>query len=336
MPQIKRVWIVNAGMFQEKELEMLRQSAPGAEFDLAPFTMNMPDEKESITNGIALDTYDVIIGNPPADCLSRCQRLQLLQLVSAGTGGYPRAVQALPRSIALTNATGAYGPAISEHMLGMLLMLMKKLHLYRDHMRGGLWKDEGPVLSLNGARVLVIGMGDIGSCFARLCSACGAAVTGIRRTPGPCPDYAQAVYSTEELDVLLPQADVVAMSVPETPATFHLLSRERLALLQKNAIVLNVGRGNAIDTEALCDALLAGQLGGAGLDVTDPEPLPADHRLWQIPQALITPHVSGGNHLYGTVERIAAIAAENLQRLARGEQLINPVDLQTGYRRSTR
>lgn len=335
MPQIKRVWIVNAGMFREKELEKLFQSAPGAKFDLAPFRENMPDEEKQITGGRPLSEYDVIIGNPPAECLSRCNSLKLLQLVSAGTGSYPQAVQAMPHSAALTNATGAYGPAISEHMLGMLLMLMKKLHLYRDHMPSGLWQDEGSVASLNGAQVLIVGMGDIGSCFARLCTACGAQVTGVRRTSGgSCPDYVKAVYPTEQLDELLGQADVVAMSVPETKATLHLLSRERLALLKPTAIVLNVGRGNAIDTEALCDALLTGQLGGAGLDVTDPEPLPPDHRLWRIPQALITPHVSGGSHLYSTVERIAAIAAGNLQRLARGEELLNPVDMQTGYRKS--
>ncbi|MCI8624361.1 MAG: D-2-hydroxyacid dehydrogenase [Provencibacterium sp.] len=309
-------------MFQEKEREYLRQSLPQAQFDFIPFTADMP-----------LAEYDAIVGNPPAGCLADCRSLRLLQLVSAGTASYPQAVQALGRGIALTNATGAYGPAISEHMLGMLLMLIKKLHLYRDHMRDGLWKDEGPVVSLNGARVLVAGMGDIGGCFGRLCAACGAHVTGIRRTPGPCPDYAEAVYSTDRLDELLPEADVLAMSLPETKETFHLLSRERLSRMKPTAIVLNVGRGNAIDTEALCDALLEGKIGGAGLDVTDPEPLPAGHRLWSVPQALVTPHVSGGSHLYGTVERIAEIAAGNLERLARGEALHNQVDFETGYRK---
>lgn len=322
MPNIQRVWVVDAGRFREKERETLRQSAPGADFDFGPYR----------GEGMPTD-FDVIIGNPPADFLQRCPRLKLLQLASAGTGDYPAKVAALPHPPALTNATGAYGPAIAEHMLGMLLMLMKKLHLYRDNMHASLWRDEGPVPSLDGAEVLIVGMGDIGSCFGRLCAACGAKVTGLRRTPGPCPEYAKAVYTSEKLDRLLPAADVVALSVPETKDTQRLFSRERLSLMKPEAILLNVGRGTAVDTEALCDALASGRLAGAGLDVTDPEPLPKGHRLWSLPQALITPHASGGDHLYQTVERIAAIAAENLRRLGNGEALQNAIDPETGYRR---
>lgn len=322
MPNIERVWVADAGRFREKERETLRQGAPGAVFDFGPY---LGDEMPT--------DFDVIIGHPPAGLLRRSTRLRLLQLTSAGTGWYPAEVAALPHPPALTNATGAYGPAIAEHMLGMLLMLMKKLHLYRDHMHAGLWQDAGPVPSLDGAEVLAVGMGDIGSCFGRLCAACGAKVTGVRRTPGPCPEYAKAVYTSDQLDRLLPAADVVALSLPETKDTQSLFSRERLGLMKPTAILLNVGRGTAVDTEALCDALSSGALAGAGLDVTDPEPLPKGHRLWSLPQALVTPHASGGDHLYQTVERIAAIAAGNLRRLENGEALQNIVDLTTGYRR---
>ncbi|MCD8498931.1 MAG: NAD(P)-binding domain-containing protein [Clostridiales bacterium] len=158
--------------------------------------------------------------------------------------------------------------------------------------------------SITGSTTLVIGLGDIGSQFARRMQALGSTVLGIRRMPAAGkPDYVSSVHGLAELDDLLPLADVVALTLPETPQTVHLINRERLARMKPGAVLLNVGRGNAIETEALCDALVAGHLGGAGLDVTDPEPLPADHRLWSLPNAMITPHVSGFYHLQATLVR---------------------------------
>ena len=135
----------------------------------------------------------------------------------------------------------------------------------------------------------------------------------------------------EELDSLLPRADVEALSLPGNPSTYHTLNRERISLLSPNAIVLNVGRGTAVDTDALSDALYAGKIAGAALDVTDPEPLPADHPLWKAPNAIITPHISGGYALPETLQQIAEIFAENLKRFQAGEPLRNVVDLETGY-----
>ena len=253
-----------------------------------------------------------------------------MQTSSAGVEFYT-APGVLPEGTALTNATGAYGLAISEHMLGMLLMIDKKLELYRDGQRQELWASQGNVRSVYGAHVLVLGMGDIGGSFGRLCKAMGARVTGVRRTNTAKPDYADQVRLMEDLDQLLPEADVVAVTLPGTPATRNLLSRERISRMKPGAVVLNVGRGYIIDTEALCDGLESGHLGGAGLDVTDPEPLPAGHRLWQLPTAVVTPHVSGGYHLQETHNRIAGIFAENLRRFVNGEALKNQVDLAAGY-----
>ena len=137
----------------------------------------------------------------------------------------------------------------------------------------------------------------------------------------------------EDLDQLLPQADVVAVTLPGTEATRGLINKERLAKMKEGAVLLNVGRGFIVDTEALCDALESGHLSGAGVDVTDPEPLPSDHRLWKIPTAVITPHVSGFYHLRETHERIVEIFAENLEHFRNGEPLRNQVDFSTGYRK---
>ena len=136
----------------------------------------------------------------------------------------------------------------------------------------------------------------------------------------------------DSLEELLPKADIVAMSLPGNASTYHVLSRERIALLSDNAVVLNVGRGTAIDTDALADALYAGKIAGAALDVTDPEPLSADHRLWNAPNLLITPHVSGYFHLPETLNRMVRIAAENISRCRAGRPYLNAVNLETGYR----
>ena len=275
---------------------------------------------------------DIILGNVPPALLRDAQRLRWIQLNSAGSNDYAKP-GVLPEGTQLTNASGSYGLAISEHMLGLCLILIKKLHLYRDNQKRALWHDEGAVTSITGSTTLVIGLGDIGSQFARRMQALGSTVLGIRRMPAAGkPDYVSSVHGLAELDDLLPLADVVALTLPETPQTIHLINRERLARMKPGAVLLNVGRGNAIETEALCDALVAGQLGGAGLDVTDPEPLPADHRLWSLPNAMITPHVSGFYHLQATLDSIVALATRNLGHFIRGEQLENVVDRVTGYR----
>ena len=135
------------------------------------------------------------------------------------------------------------------------------------------------------------------------------------------------------LDEYLPQADCVAITLPGTTATKGMFDAERMAKMKDGAILLNVGRGMIVDTDALCAALENGKLAGAGVDVTDPEPLPADHPLWKMENAVITPHISGGYHLQETHDRIVRIMAENLKRFLAGEPLRNVVDFSTGYRK---
>jgi phosphoglycerate dehydrogenase-like enzyme len=195
-----------------------------------------------------------------------------------------------------------------------------------------LWHSEGFVRVVEGSTVLVIGWGDIGSTFGRKMKALGCRVIGVKRRVGACPGWADGLYGMEALDELLPQADVVALSLPGNAATYHTLSRERIALLKPEAVVLNVGRGTAIDTEALADALYEGKIAGAALDVTDPEPLPEDHRLWDAPNAVITPHISGGFALPQTLEQIVELFAVNLEHYLAGEPLDNLIDMETGYK----
>ena len=135
----------------------------------------------------------------------------------------------------------------------------------------------------------------------------------------------------DKIDELLPEADVVALSLPNTNGTYKMFSKEKLDLMKKNSVLLNVGRGNVLDTEALCDAVKCGHLLGAGLDVTDPEPLPKNHRIWDIDNIIITPHISGGYHIKETLETILEISIHNLNNLLNDEKLMNIVDFSTGY-----
>ena len=273
----------------------------------------------------------VIVGNIPADLIQASPALELLQLSSAGTDAYIVS-GVLAKSTVLTNATGAYGKAVSEHAFAMALMLQKKLHLYRDAQNAHTWTDRGTVCSMGDATVLVVGLGDIGLRFARMCKAMGAHTIGVKRRPGDCPEGVDELWLTDKLDELLPRADVVASFLPGTGDTRGMYDGERFSRMKPGAVFINCGRGNAVNAEALAEALESGRLGAAGIDVTDPEPLPEDSPLWAIENLVITPHVSGFYHLPETFERIVEIAAENLGHWSRGETLRNIVDFKTGYK----
>lgn len=195
----------------------------------------------------------------------------------------------LPEGVLLTCSTGVYGHSVSKHLFAMLLALMKRLPQYRDQQRQAQWRDLGQARSLLDAEVLMVGTGDLGTSFARLCRALWAHTTGVRRDPARPAQGIQRIYGLSELDELLPRADVVALALPQSPKTIGLFGRERLLRLKEDAILLNGGRGSAVDCAALAEVLESGRLWGAGLDVTDPEPLPPEHPLWRQPRVLITP-----------------------------------------------
>lgn len=265
-----------------------------------------------------------VIGNFPVSQASQYTRLEWLQTFSAGVDAYI-CPGVLPRGTMVTNASGAYGQSVSEHMFATMWALMKNLNRYASNQRDHQWQDEGPVLSPEGGIALIIGVGDIGSHFAQLAQSVGMRTFGVRRYADVPAKGIEKMYGFERLETLLPLADVVAMAVPRSPQTHHLLNADRLGRLKSTAIVINAGRGDAIDPEALADALHNGRLHGAGLDVTEPEPLPAESPLWDEPHCLITPHVAGGNHSEKTSEHIIRIALTNVSRYAKQQELLNLV-----------
>lgn len=305
----------------EDQKKQLEEKAPAARF-----TYSTPQTVEEAL----VHEASAILGNPPTAMLQRATKLEWLQLHSAGIDGYSKEGE-LPKGVVLTNASGAYGPAISEYMVGVLLELYLNLHLYRDVQAESRWAHQGKVKTLDRSTVLVIGAGDIGCEFAKRVKALGAYTIGVRRSDASKPECLDELHFMDRLPELLPRADVVSLSLPGSKFTRGVISRDMLKLMKRDAVILNVGRGSAIDTEALCDALEAGELLGAALDVTDPEPLPEDHRLWRLKNAVITPHVSGGFGAQYTLEHIVGICASNLEAWANGKSLTNIVDLALGY-----
>lgn len=290
-------------------------------------------DEDGNTDGISPDTagdITVIFGNPGKDFIARCPRLKWIQLQSAGTDGYLNGE--IGPEVLLSCASGGYGHGVSEHMVAVTLQIVKKLHLYRDEQNRERWQGRGEVKSILGSTVLVVGLGDIGSEYAWRMKALGAYVIGVRRTARPKSDYVDELYLTDRLDELLPRADIVALILPGIRETEGIINRERLARMKRGAVIVNAGRGSAIDTEALCDALESGQIGGAGLDVTLPEPLPEGHRLWKLEGAVITPHIAGGRNMPETARHIMRLNLENAARFVKGERLRSLVDLKTGYR----
>lgn len=302
------------------EQESFRSAAPEAEHLFRPVADQTKDARTASDEELARAT--VIIGCPPAGEMDKCPSLKWLQTWSAGVAPY-LAPGVLPEDCMLTSAVGCYGPAVSEHMLSAALSLMKNLPAYRDNQTARRWADEGIVKSFDGAAVLLLGTGDIGSHFARLAKALGAHTIGLNRHPETPVAGIDQLHPLDHLDRWLPQADVVAMSLPETPQTIHLMDARRLSLMKPDAILVNAGRGSGVDCLALAEALRSGHLWGAALDVTEPEPLPAGHPLWDCPNLLLTPHTAGGDKLDATIRRIAALSLENLKRYLAGEALRN-------------
>ena len=213
----------------------------------------------------------------------------------------------------------------------MLFELQKNLNLYSRNQREHVWKSEGHVRIIEGSRVLVIGLGDIGTAFAQKMKGLGCRTVGIKRREARKPEGVDDLYTLERLERQLPLADIVALCLPGNQDTRHMLNEERIGMLKKNAVVLNVGRGMTLDTEALTRALKEGRIAGACLDVTDPEPLPSDHPLWDMENVILTPHVSGGFTLPETLEKILNICIENLECYLVKRPLRNVVDRKTGY-----
>ena len=272
---------------------------------------------------------EIIIGNLPLSLLGECRSLQWMQLHSAGANGYTG--EALPKDVLLTSASGAYDLSVAEHLFGMLLAVYKRLFAYWGNQKEEIWQDMGQVKTLQGQTVLLVGLGNIGLRFASMVGAFGAHVIGVKRRVTTRPPGVEEVYPMEDLLALAKRADVVVSLLPDTEKTRGIYGKAFFDNMKKEAVFINGGRGTAVCQGALIQALWDGAIAAAILDVTEPEPLPPGHPLWNCPNLYITPHVAGGFHLEETTEEIVRIAGKNLENYLAGKPLYNLVDREEGY-----
>jgi phosphoglycerate dehydrogenase-like enzyme len=261
-------------------------------------------------------------------------RLRWIQLTAAGVGSqlFPELVES---PVVVTNARGIHAVSMAEHALGVMLAFARKLHIARDAQVHRAWAQEAqwtgppPFGQLAGGTLGLVGFGAVGRAVAERARALGMRVLAVRRHPAEHPAPADAQWGPERLPELLDRADWLVLAAPLTPATRGVIGRDQIARLRPHAILVNLGRGALVDERALVEALTAGRIAGAALDVFEEEPLSRDSPLWGMPQVIVTPHVSGFGPRFW--ERTCELFARNLRRWLAGEPLDNVVDKRAGY-----
>ncbi len=271
------------------------------------------------------------------ELLSEMPDLKWCHSVSAGVGHFLKSGVFEHGEVLLTNSSGAYGLVISEHIIMVTLMLMRRMPEYSKAIAERRWIRDLRIRSIKGSVIAIVGTGNLGQNAARRYKALGAKkVIGFSRS-GNKREFFDAVFRITDFDSVVggrsevEQIDTLVLCVPGTPDTEGLLSAERIALLPEKAFVINVGRGTVVNQEALIEALNEGRLAGAALDVMYPEPLPEDHPLWTARNCIITPHISGDMGLPETVDITVDIFCKNLRRYAEGRELTNLIDINAGY-----
>jgi phosphoglycerate dehydrogenase-like enzyme len=256
---------------------------------------------------------------------ARAKRLRLLQLLTQGFEHTQS--HGVPSGITVCNAGDAYSPAVAMHAVSLLLALQRRFPVMQANQIKREWNRTMSVelTSPAGATVAILGFGSIGQEIARLLRSFGAKIVSLTRGAAPHA-LADEALPIGQLHAMLPRADAVVIAVPLDASTRRLIGAKELALFRKTAVLVNISRGGIIDTAALVEALHSKTIAGAGLDVTDPEPLPAEHPLWAAPNLIISPHLAGAVGKTG-YERLADIAAKNVDRFLAGQPLAHVVSL---------
>lgn len=265
------------------------------------------------------------------DILANADDLAWVQNIGAGV---ERVVtdEFRDRKLMLTNGSGIMAPNMAEHAIGLMLALARRLPDLLEGQRQQRWKgdvDTKSVTELSGQTVLLVGLGEIGRQIARRLTALDMTVIGVRRSAGDPPEHVAEVGSFADLPRMVSQADHVISSVPHTRETVGMFDADLFERFKDGARFYNMGRGTSVIQPDLIAALESGKLSGAGLDVTDPEPLPQDDPLWKAPNIIITAHTSGATPRFQ--ERLFDLFTDNLRRYVAGDELRNVVDQERGY-----
>ncbi|MFG0257651.1 MAG: D-2-hydroxyacid dehydrogenase [Phycisphaerales bacterium JB043] len=314
-----------AGSLTPDDIRHLEQSAPNVR-------VVVPSSDEELMR-LAPQAHGMDARFARAEVLRTADQLVWVQSPSAGVDSYLR-VEELRESqrIVMTNMQGVHAATIAEHSFAMLLTLTRDLRHYTHPDSQGTWNRSGSgaqPTALHGKTLFVVGLGGIGNEVAKIGKGFGMRVLATKRSHTEPPEYVDELGLEQDLDRFLSQADVVAICLPLTSQTRGLFDAQRLATMKKGSYLINVGRGPIVRTDALVDALESEHLAGACLDVTDPEPLPSGHPLWDMSNVIITPHVSSRSPLTSSIWKQTYM--ENIRRFGAGEPLLNIVDKQAGY-----
>jgi phosphoglycerate dehydrogenase-like enzyme len=303
------------------QLEELRRAAPSLTIVVAR------GEAEALRE---VADADGVYGFTSQEIFRAGKRLRWVQVGSAGVENV-LTPEVIAHPAVVTNAQRVYGPEIADHAFAMLLAFTRGLRQLIPRQSSGEWRAPGRARldELQDKTMLIVGLGGIGTEVARRAAAFGMRVLATDPKEMAKPSFVSELAKPERFHALLPQADVLVSAVPLTKETRGMIGERELGMMKPGAYLINVSRGAVVDTAALVSALKAGRLAGAGLDVTDPEPLPTASELWAMETVIITPHIAGQSP--GGRRRLFELLKENVRRFGAGEPLLNVVDKEKGY-----
>jgi phosphoglycerate dehydrogenase-like enzyme len=259
--------------------------------------------------------------------LQLAKRLKWVQVLNAGSETISPIFK--DTDVTLTNLKVVLGPEVADHAMALLLSLTRGLNQTIPAHKWEIPRNVGQLTELNGKTAVIIGVGGVGTQIAVRASAFGMTIIGVDpKDASPSPAIKQMV-KPDQLDKVLPQADVVFVTVPETPSTKGMIGSAQFREMKLGAYFIAVSRGSVYSMDGLVETLTSHHLAGAGLDVTDPEPLPGNHPIWKFENVVITPHIAGASNV--AITRVTELLRENIRRFAAGEPLLNVVDKEKGY-----
>ena len=299
--------------------------------NVTPLARIVPVTRENVMQEIA--DADAFIGNITPEQVRAGKKLRWVQTMSAGvervlhlSGG----IDLRDSDIILTNNQIVQGPEIADHAMAMLLTLTRDIDTFLEHKRLELWQGRAyPGIELNGRTAVIIGVGGIGTQIAFRAWAHGMTVIGVDPEDMPYMPIVKKVVKPDQLREVLPEADVVFVAAPHTPMSHKMMGPKEFELMKKDSYFIAVSRGGVYDLNALVAAIESSHLAGAGVDVTDPEPLPKGHPLWKCDNVIITPHIAGRSDKDRV--RMVETVKENIRRFVEGKPLVNVVAKQKGY-----
>lgn len=316
---------VVAWLDSPERLQALQTAIPGVEIVLAA-------DLDAATE--AIEDAQVVMGYCNQELLEQGKQVHWVQVYSAGVENCVAAPAMRANDRILTNGQRIASPALAEHAIAMMMALARGLDIYHANQIRGVWDRRGDLsrdsfMELEGRTLLVVGLGGIGSQAAKRGHGLGMRVIATRNSRRSGPSYVDYVGLADELLTLAAQADVVINTAPLTDQTRGMFNAAFFDAMKPNAYFVSVGRGASTVTDDLIAAINSGSIAGAGLDVTDPEPLPEGHPLWTTPRVIISPHTAGRSDR--SLERLFLLAQENLRRYVAGEPLLSMVNIERGY-----